>query len=333
MEATIMKSRTKDDSRYIVSFLDILGYSEIICRDDTERKEELFKAVTEMVDRTREVTGRIIDGAREKGLDGLIVADSLGFRAFSDNIVVYCGLCPESDDRMDNLRNNLAVSAVVMIQSWIQARLLSGYRILSRGGITIGHLIVSDDFLFGEALVDAYRLEEAAATPRIIVDREVRDLFRRSADRCGYGTDWDRDGSFMTDVDGEIFIPYLTAQEFSTPLMSGGHDAINRRRILEEHYDGLSRAIGENEDAIRRDRRTRHKYIWAASYHNREAEISGFEKRFDIRTLQEMDSPIPKKRRSFHRRRRAPNRDRAVRSEPRDIGHIMIWSLDLKKSL
>lgn len=219
----VKKKGTATPDRYVVSFLDILGYSNIVSRNDIGRTKKLLEAVSEVVDKADEVAERLLNGAKSKGLDGSVIANSLGYRAFSDNIVVFCGLHPESDDQFDNLDNYLAIGAVLILQSWIQTTLLSDYDLLSRGGVAIGEFTAEKNFLFGKALVDAYNLEETAETPRIIVDRSVRDTFRVSSDKAGCGLkDWSRDGSFVTDTDGEIYIPYLVAGVHIKKMLSEG---------------------------------------------------------------------------------------------------------------
>ena len=81
---------------------------------------------------------------------------------FSDSVVVSFSATAES-----------GVFYALLYILWVQINLvLRG--ILIRGGIARGRLIHTDKFLFGPAMVDAYKLEsEKANFPRVILDKGI----------------------------------------------------------------------------------------------------------------------------------------------------------------
>lgn len=282
--------KTQPPKEYIVSFLDILGYSEIISEAKPDRTRDLFEAVSEMVGNAEKIAQRLLGGPEEVGWEKTLIEDTLGYRAFSDNIVVFCGLHPNSNNIADNKDNYLAIGLILLIQAWIQSKLLIEYHLLSRGGVAIGPFSEEEDFLFGKALVDAYNLEEAAETPRIIIDRRVRDVFWESSRKAGCKfKEKDLDAVFRRDVDGEMYIPYLVADVYVEKLLSDERKMPDYEKLLDDHCHSLESAIVENEKAIRKSRKTKHKYIWTARYHNEEAEKIGSKNLIDLQRLYDMD--------------------------------------------
>lgn len=247
-----------------------------------------------MVANAEKIAQALLGGPEEIGWEKTLIENTLGYRAFSDNIVVFCGIHPDSDDKADNNDNFLAIGLILMIQAWIQSKLLIEYHLLSRGGVAIGPFSEEENFLFGKALVDAYNLEEAAETPRIIIDRKVRDTFWESSRKAGCEFKEEAlDAMIRRDVDGEMFIPYLIADVYVERLLSGEKKIPDYEKILDSHRRSLESAIMENEEAIRKSRRTKHKYIWTAKYHNEEAERNGSKNLVDLQKLYDMDGSHP----------------------------------------
>jgi hypothetical protein len=100
---------------------------------------------------------------------------------FSDHIVVTYPEFATLDERVDDLLRPLWTKFVcqdcIRVVSAVAER---GLRLglLMRGALTVGELFHGEDAVFGEALVDAYRLESGLAKmPRILVsDRVLKKL-------------------------------------------------------------------------------------------------------------------------------------------------------------
>ena len=259
--------------RYVVSFLDVLGYSAIVSKEDPDKTNRLFAAISEAVKDAVESSGTFSKKAEEQyGKEMSVIARTLGCRVFSDNITVFCELHPDSDDPFKNAENAVAIGTVLMNQAKIQTRLLSKHSLLCRGGTAIGGFSVQDEFLFGKALVDAYILEEAADTPRMLIERDVKEMLEESSRKAGYDyTEKDFEGIYTRDYDGEFFVRYLSADAYIEKLMSEEKKTPDFGNMLRKHREGLLRAIEDNNQNIEKNRSVRHKYVWAAVYHNEEA--------------------------------------------------------------
>ncbi len=217
---------------------------------------------------------------------------SLSFRVYSDNITVSCGYNPGAEDPERCWQNAVAISEVLMIQAAIQSDLLCKHGILSRGGTVLGDYYRNEEFVFGRALVDAYNLEEAADTPRMVVDEKVVETYAQSAVRAGLipkGDDINRilGNLFMRDSDLETYVHYLNASSILENILSQGKTPRNGPSLLDEHRRGLMKAIADNKKSILKDRKLRRKYAWAVRYHNDVVGMSGFGEPIDLSILYE----------------------------------------------
>lgn len=87
-------------------------------------------------------------------------------KVFSDNIL----LCLETTTSNIEYPRFLAFLTIV---ADIQRNFILEYGLFLRGGITIGELSFNEDFVFGQGLIDAVALEEAAIYPRIVMGQAV----------------------------------------------------------------------------------------------------------------------------------------------------------------
>ena len=157
---------------------------------------------------------------------------------FSDTLVLAAPIVKETDDATE-------VRALVRHARWLQNDLVAeGFFV--RGGLSLGSLHVSEQVLFGPALVEAYDLESRAAVhPRIVLSRAAADSQRGTTG-----------GSMLLgDDDGHTFIDYLGA-EAKTP-----HDPLP---LLRGHRD----TVVERLRGSRRSKRRWEKYRWLGEYHN-----------------------------------------------------------------
>ncbi len=130
---------------YYVAFLDVLGFKELVMSEN--KKSELDKYFNL-------VSGSILAiKNRKKPLESVLISDSV--------VLAY----PKRSGVMDDLRE--LCFAVARIQ---YALAVNGFWL--RGGISSGKLSIeqSKNIVAGPALVKAYRLENIAVYPRVIVD-------------------------------------------------------------------------------------------------------------------------------------------------------------------
>ncbi len=142
-----------------VAFVDILGFKDLIKRtygpnksvDPSQIREAL--QVPDPVEREMVVVGRIGD-----------IADS-GHRmaAFSDCVVITTD---PSENGLIHILHHIAKIGFRLIQL--------GF--LCRGGVSRGLVYHQNEMVFGPALIDAYRLEQSANMPRVILQEEVMNM-------------------------------------------------------------------------------------------------------------------------------------------------------------
>lgn len=136
---------------YYVSFIDILGFSEMVRYDcqSPPGKEKHLKKLMEVHELMTLVQSEY---------------EELGLVQFSDSIVVSL---PYDQNKFPEF-----LDIVIKIQTTLFA---SG--ILCRGGIALGKHFMKDRFLFSDGLIEAYRLESSVAkTPRIVISDELLQL-------------------------------------------------------------------------------------------------------------------------------------------------------------
>lgn len=132
-----------------VAFLDILGFKELLKKDDFDEIYSIFKEIKEF---------------KPRPVFELPVYSEIKFHIMSDSIIVY----------VDATKTDSFISLTdVCFQ--IQLYLLRREKpILVRGGIARGNLFCEDDVVFGTGLSRAYTLENNLAIyPRIIFTGET----------------------------------------------------------------------------------------------------------------------------------------------------------------
>lgn len=136
--------------------------------------------------------------------------------------------------------------------------------VLLRGGISFGRIYASEDRLFGPALVAAYELESKFALyPRIVIDPFLLTEFRKNDLLKAAYHDMEEEEQYIRNLihrgdDGIWFIDYIRAvateldENDMYPIFLQSH----RQLIL----DGTNRFAGLSHPMS--------KYLWLASYHN-----------------------------------------------------------------
>ncbi len=268
----------KDIRPSVVSFLDVLGYKEIV--KDKRRSLELFEAIADAINETEKKVAQIAPDQKSPA--------SLACRFFSDNIVVSCGYNPAPKNRKEWYDNSVSISAVLMVQAAVQTRLLCRYGILSRGGTVLGDYYRGDKFVFGLGLSEAYELEESAKTPRIVAEDRVVDEYVESAMKAGLPLNENILGQlFREDWDKKTYVHYLYAGGMIEGILSGRVPYRDDVELLESHRWSILKAIRNNRDSISTSRSVAAKYVWAALYHNDVVVTSGFGRTIDIEEILE----------------------------------------------
>jgi hypothetical protein len=163
---------------------------------------------------------------------------------FSDTLVIV-------DPISNRVSAYTALMGLAVQASWIQLNLAAAGFFL-RGALTIGDVHLSDNLLFGPALVDGYDLErKVAVNPRIVLGPEAVKIVRSAMSRYG-----PKEGGYLRcEQDETVFIDYLDilADDPENPIPS-----------LEAHRDMIRKLLIEHEQVAR----TWEKYRWVAEYHD-----------------------------------------------------------------
>lgn len=118
----------------------------------------------------------------------------LYYKAFSDNIII----CEQIDDS----NPIIALNDVLNIVREIEFFMFHIEVPFVRGAIVVGSIYFNDDYVFGEALLKAYRIEQNDAIfPRIIVDKSVFNILEHN-----------KSDYIIKDRDGLYFYDFMAAK-------------------------------------------------------------------------------------------------------------------------
>ncbi len=237
-----------DYEECIVTFIDILGFQDIIDNKPAAKVRELlsfFRKETEP-DESQDYWSNVRNASAVKTE---IVSDAV-VRARTIQADYRDGaLCQELLD-------------LVFIQA---ACVKNG--ILIRGALTIDYVHVGKELegpIFGPGLVKAHQMEEREAIyPRIIVDEEVINRFRNDRSLWREGHRQAQEVTYVEnllkrDAAGLSYVDYLSAIESEIGSHAGYLE------FLEGHKELI-----ENGFAMDLERVVRRKYEWLKNYHNR----------------------------------------------------------------
>ena len=192
MESGNSTINKKHETRHIVAILDLIGASEII---NGERSETVMSIISHIFEQAYN-TWPYLESAPDE-LHGIKRV------AFSDNIALALEL-PE-DMSVDRVKS--VTEYFIKYISVFQAAAL-GYKLLFRGGISIGQLYMDSDtnFIWGKALVEAHILEEKTAVyPRVVLSQQLEQLELPDTTRI------------VKDFDGVYFVDYLSIVKIKSP--------------------------------------------------------------------------------------------------------------------
>ena len=143
---------TPNGTKHIVAYLDILGVEDSL--SDNQNK------IINTLNFICEITNKNINT-----LNQMEIFPKIKKHMFSDNIV----FAQEIEGGVNEIQ---VFNFLLFISLFLHNSLQNG--VLVRGGITIGELFINENFVLGNALVRAYKLEsQIAIYPRIVLDFDV----------------------------------------------------------------------------------------------------------------------------------------------------------------
>ena len=232
------------DEKYLVAFLDILGYKNIV-KDYVDKK-------TDSLDRIKcalKVATSIISVNEDNN------SVNTKLKQFSDctSVAVNYKYIPDLGDNEEQFIS--LIRFLLIILSYFQIELLRS-DLYIRGGLSLGFHYENDNMIFSDGLIKAYELESKAMHPRIILDDEIanilKDLFKTHKDQMSrYGFD----KLLVSDWDGLVFINPFDSNALLSDDKKQEAIIVDRKIILE--------ILKNVENKIKyKDEKIRRKYIW-----------------------------------------------------------------------
>lgn len=160
---------------YIVAFIDILGFRDMVNKSESETNE--FKKILDALNKfksiekleTWEEANILVDieeCAQKKNLPDFKISDIVQCNCFSDCITIFIEAKTNINERFSTLVTFLSKISCELLQDGIY----------TRGAITYGNLYTNKDasIFFGKAMNKAYTLENTVAVyPRILLSKEM----------------------------------------------------------------------------------------------------------------------------------------------------------------
>lgn len=222
----------------VVGFFDILGFSQVsLACDSSHESQSVLDKIAAAIDDSRDFVRRAFAD------DPIAQSRQWGLKFFSDNLVLGYPIDEDSQ--------NAAAAAAFIIRCAERYQLgmaMNGYFV--RGALTQGLLCLTDEIIFGSALIESYQLEsKASIVPRVVITEQLQHaLATRGSETAAAPT------TICRDVDGWWFVNYLQAA-----LSPEGV----RWDLIERHKASVLNSLS---------RTTRHdvlpKFGWTCRYHN-----------------------------------------------------------------
>ena len=227
----------------IVAFIDVLGFSEIStsCRTMEDSQRVLDKIAAAIDDSRDFVRQRIPDGESALGR-------RWATKFFSDNLAFGYPFDDESGDRASS-----AWFIIRCAQRYQLKMTMNGFFV--RGALTDGPVCLTDEIIFGSALIECYQLEsKASIVPRIVLAEPLVELVMKSYRASADPLEPAIEQAICRDVDGWWFVNYLDAAQDARGIQWD---------LVEQHKTSILDSLSHT---------TRHdvlpKYGWACRYHN-----------------------------------------------------------------
>lgn len=155
-------------SEHFVLYLDFLGISDAAASGPGERASRLIDVLRTLA--ASRASFSMDGGAQPDG--SYKISATAETSTFSDHIVASFPI-PQGLEIPEELVIDMYLSLVQDMVGRIAVHALN-VGLLVRGGLTIGNLYHSDGVVFGEAMVDAFRLESRVAVyPRVAVSSRI----------------------------------------------------------------------------------------------------------------------------------------------------------------
>ena len=228
------------------AYFDILGFSNKIQNEDLEFFEKYLTVLdTEIkyLDKTHDFYDR--DGYK-----------TFELKIFTDNFVLGY---PWQDQFGES-----ELGYLYEVLSHIQFNFIKN-GIFIKGAISLSKLFMDENIVLGNALIEAYQLEDKKAIyPRIILSDDAQKVVKEHIGYYGNPKDSPQSNQYLKDKDGYYFVNYLYGLIDDSLDYRGYEDYAHISTELIEHKKAVEFGLTENS----KNYRVFEKYVWTANYHN-----------------------------------------------------------------
>jgi hypothetical protein len=225
----ISRPKRVEYTRSIVSYLDILGFRELV---KTRSAGEISRILR--------ILGKSVRP------DSLFKSDKAQFTRFSDTVI-----------RSIPHRKHYPHSLIFELRSLVYAQMaLIPLGVPIRGTVTVGDIVQSWGIVYGPGVVRAYDLEnQVGGPPRIIIDSAALDLFRSDIEREQLQSELE---VLVRHDNSTFYLDYLRACERELNVPEQEYPI-----FLTHHRDLIRRCLKEyaNKPSVYS------KYVWLRGYH------------------------------------------------------------------
>ena len=188
MQLKHQPTETLKQTPHIVAFLDFLGASEKM--RDPAKNDKFLQEIHTVYNFANHILKKTKQEYRK----------TLKIKIFSDNIVI----AQEIDVACKSNDVHKAYIEVEQFALMLYTNALLNNNII-RGAICMGSLYMNDDFIFGEALLNAHNSESKVANyPRIIVEKEI--FVKSGINMWNTFNPPDEENIILRDMDGELYL-------------------------------------------------------------------------------------------------------------------------------
>ena len=231
---------TDEYKEHIVAFIDLLGFKQAVT---LERQQEILDLLQLFSKATNDFFMEMNQSENSTNFK-IIPAISI----FSDNVVISI---PIRDDIPKwGILNSISQSI-----TWFAAHALEK-KFLIRGGIAKGLLYHHKNIVFGQALIDAYKLEsDLASYPRILVSKEVFDFTEFKV-------------YFKQDFDGMIMMNYIESIGYGV-IRAGIEQDQNLCTNIKRRINLFDEIISDNIQKLTLENKQKElsKWIWFSNHY------------------------------------------------------------------
>ena len=164
----VFKCELRKNTKYAIVYLDMLGTTAKIQSSD----DEFY------LNHLHQIYDRVIQMTSEDSSYPSNMYKKIRVKIFSDNII----FAKELRKTPINMKEDIEI--LLDFVSMFICEAVTEHWWLVRGGMTIGEAYIDKDMVWGKGLIRAYELENRVANyPRVIIDKEVYELFSNTNDR------------------------------------------------------------------------------------------------------------------------------------------------------